>query len=793
MRMLVADLRYALRTLGRQPVFALAAILTLMLGIGANTAIFSIVYGLLFRPLPYPDAGRLVMAWSSMPERGWTHTDVSPADVVDWEGAPSVAEFAVIGRESVNLTGEEQPLQIEAKQVTPNLFRLLGTQPKPGRDFAVSDGEPGAAPVVILSYGFWQRQYGGRPDVVGGTIQLNGEAVTVVGVLPADFRYPDADPSVFVPFREALTSWSRSNHAYNAIGRLAPGATVDGASAEVEQIAARLAGEYAETNEGWTASVVSLHADLLGDTARQASVVLMAAVLLVLLMACVNVANLLLARGNARRREMAVRSALGSGRWRLVRPMLVESLVLALGGGSLGVLLAVYGTRIIVAALPADVPPVFHFAVDTPVLVFALAASLVATLLFGLAPAARGAAVSARELGNRGSVRGRSSRRFGSALVVTQTALAVVLLLGGGIMMRSVSSMRSQETGWTADGVLTLRTTPPSSKYEDAGALQRFYDDALERIRAVPGVGAAGTIQSLPLAGANNVSSYTFEEESATEGHPARIARLSAGYLEAIGARMLRGRSFLPTDDTTGSKVAVVNETLARRVGEREVIGRTLRLNGDSWTVVGVVGDMLERALTRAPEPSIYLPAAQSATRSRSFVVRTVVDPLTTVDAIRRAVWAVDPEQPVFEVRPLASLIDVRVGPFRVIAGLMLCFAVVSLLLGGVGVYGVTAYAVGGRTNEIGVRIALGADRGEVVRMITREGMRRAVLGLAIGLLAGFGFTRAMAALLVGVSPTDPLTFGSVVLLLLAVTLLATWLPSRRAARLDPLRALAAE
>jgi predicted permease len=792
---LLTDARYAARMLARQPLFTLAAVVTLALGIGANTMIFSMVHAFLLKPLPYPEPDRLVMVWAENPSRDWTRMDASPADAWDFRSrARSFEDLALVGLSSVNLTGREQPARLEAKRMSWNGLSIFGVEPGLGRDFMEADMGPGEVDVTIVSWSFWQRQLSGRADVVGSTIELDGVPHTIIGVTAETFLFPDDDvPDVYLVLREDPATMPRSNHSFNAIARLAPGVTVERANEEIQQIAASLAEEYPETNEGFTAIVVSMRTDLVGPLGRQATLVLMTAVGFVLLMACVNVANLLLARANGRRREMAVRAALGAPRWRVIRQLLTESLMLALTGGAVGVLLAIWGTRMIALSMPPNLPVVFRFDVDVPVLGFALAVSLLATLLFGLVPAVRGSATSG-ELRERGTAGNRRNVRFGGALVVVQTALAVVLLVGGGVLMRSVTAMHDQDRGYDVNDVLTARITPPQSKYPDEESLMRYHDAVLERVRAVPGVTGAGTIQSLPLRGSNNVNTFGVEgEASGEDGHPARMGYLSPGYLDAMRVSILRGRGITEADREGSLPIALVNATLARqRFGTADAIGRALRVNGATRTIVGVVADMRERSVAREPEPSIYMPVAQAPVRTRSLAIRTGGDPAALADAVQRAVWSVDPDQPLYELQPMTALVDVRISPFELIAGLMLAFAAISLLLGAVGIYGVTAFAVVRRTNEIGLRIAVGAERSKIVRMIVRQGMIRAAIGLAIGVPLAFAMSRALAGLLVGVSPGDPLTFGIVVALLGSVTFLGAWLPARRAARLDPVRALTA-
>lgn len=792
----LVDVRHTLRSVRRQPAFVVAAVATLAIGIGANTAVFSLSYGLLFRPLPYAEPDRLVMIWSRNPERGWNRTDMSIPDALDiGSRAASIEALAVIQRASVNLTGGEVPERLEARRVTEAMLPILGVTPLLGRDLSVSDTQPGSPGVVLLTDGFWKRRFGGDPGVVGEVVQLDGEPHTVIGVLPADFVLPEDRPDVLLNLRADPATASRASHSQMAVARLRRGVTVDGANREIAAIATELEAAYPASNEGWQMYAVSMRDDALGDIGGAVAYILMGAVGFVLLMACVNVANLLLARAGARRREMAVRAALGASRLRLLRQLLTESFVLALFGCAAGLVLAFWMLRSIVASLPANMPPVFRFAMDGPALSFSVAITFVATLIFGLIPAlraARGSATDLREEGRAGT--GRHGRRFGSVLVVVQMALAVVLLVGGGTLMRSVANLQDRDLGYDPRGVLTFRTSPPPASHADAAALQTFYDGVLERIAAVPGVEAVGAIQSLPLRGSNNVNTFTLTDAAVDENWAARMGWLTPGYLEAVGGRVVAGRGIEPTDQPGSPPVVLVNQTLARRhFADRDPIGAVLHIDGEPATIVGVVGDMVERAVNRDPEPSIYYAAAQHPLRSRSFVVRHSAGSAAVLPHIREAVGAVAPDVPLYEIQPLTELLEMRLSPYRVLAGLMFGFAAISLLLGAVGIYGVTAYGVGRRTHEIGLRMAVGAERSGVVRMIVTEGMKRACVGVAIGVGLAVPLSSALRSVAFGVDPTDPATFTIVILILLAVAFLGAWLPARRVARLDPVRALAAE
>lgn len=790
------DVLHAFRSLRRQPLFTLSAVATLAVGIGASTVVFSLVYGFLFRPLPYADADELVMVWSTNTTRGWTRSDVSVPDARDWEARTGVFEgLSIIDRPTVTLTGDGPPERVSAHRATVEILDVMGVTPRLGRGFTPEDGRPGAPDVVLLSDGFWQRRFGGDPAIVGRTTLLDGRPFTVIGVMGPEFRFLDAYPEILLPLQEDLATERRENHSHMALARLADGVSVAAANRAVVDAAGALAEEYPETNENWSAGVVRLRDDALQAEGKAAVTVLSGAILFVLLMVCVNVANLMLARGRARRREMAVRTALGAGRGRLVRQVLTESGLLAFTGGALGFAASFAGVRAIVAHLPPEMSPFFRFAVDLPVLLFTLAIAVVATLASGLVPALRDSRASSAALREEGrSGEGRQGRRFGSALVVTQMALAVVLLVGGGTLMRSVSHMHDLDTGWDARGVFTFRLSPATSDYERDAVLP-LMARLEEEIASIPGVESVGAIHSLPLRGSNNVASYALPGASGDDRYPARLNWVTPGYLPTMDIRVLAGRGIEASDREGGPLVVLANEALARRSlgGVEEAVGRTVLADDTAWTVVGVVENTLDRAMHRAPEPTLYLSANQDLVRTRSWVVRTSGDPAAIAPAVRRAIAAVDPDLPPYEMRPLRSLVADRIAPFSLVAGLMAGFAAISLILSAVGLYGVTAYGVGRRTHEIGLRLAVGAERGGVVRMLVGEGMRRAALGVLIGVLLAIPLSRALRAITVGIDPSDPLTFAAVVATLLAVAFLGTWLPARRAARLDPLRALSAE
>lgn len=794
------DIRYALRTLTRRPVFALTVVMTLALGIGANASIFTVVNGFLFTPLPYAHPEQLVTLKSANPELGWSDTDVGPADVWAWRArAHTLRDIAVFYDDGLNLTGDGQPELVRGVRTSPNLLGLLGRQPALGRDFR--EDEYGAAHrVAIISDGFWERRFGRSRQVMGSVLTLDGTAYTVVGIMPPGFQFLDhvERPDVFLPLTERPDQADLGGHYADAVGRLAEGSTVAEARSELNAIAAQLASEHPETNKGWTVEVTSTHRELVGPIAMRASVVLMVAVLFVLLMACVNVANLLMARGEARTRELAVRTALGAGRARVVRQLLTESLVLAMVGGGLGLVLATWGYRAIVAGLPAQLPPVFHWGMDGRVLLFTTALTVGSALIFGLVPAlraTRGAFQALRD-GGRGG-RSRRSGRMGSALVVAQTALALVLLVGGGLLMKSLARMRTQDFGFDPDHVLTVRIAPPHATYDNDAKVRSFWDAVEANTRALPGVVAVGTTQSHPLMGSNWGNTIRISGQDDVE-RKVRTTYVSPGLFDALRFRIVQGRGITERDGPDAPPVVVVNEAFVRQYlpTDQDPLDQSLLVDGAgsaTLPIVGVVHNVVERGVDSPPEPSVYVSLAQRVVATRSLVIRTAGPPADAVPEIQQAVWAVDPAIPLYDIQTMRSLVNERLGGFRVIGYLMATFALLSLILGAVGIYGVTAYAAGQRTGEIGVRLAMGAERHDVVRMVVLQGGRRTLAGLALGLGLATLLSGMLGAILVDVDPRDPSTFLGVTVILAVISLLGLYIPARRASRVDPVRALAAE
>ncbi len=798
----VADVRYGVRSLGRRPAFAATAILTLALGIASNVSIYTVVDGFLFRPLPYERPEELISIYDQNQELGWSGTDINPANAWDWRTRTSaLADLAVYTSDGFNLTGNGRPELVSGVRTSPNLLGMLGRSPALGRDFTEDEVGEGKDRVAILTDGFWDRRFGRDQSVLGSTLTLDGAPVTVIGIMPPSFRFLERRVDLFVPLSQHPSEADRDGHYASAVARLAPGATVEQAREELAGVAARLADEYPDVNDGWTVEIRPTHADLVGDVALQASIVLLGAVGFVLLMACVNVANLLLARAGARRQEMSVRAALGAGRSRVVRQLLTESLVLATAGGVLGVLLAVWGYRAIVAGLPSSIPPVFEFGMRAPVFVFAIAVSFGAALLFGLAPAlssTRGMMSDLRDGGRSG--RTRRTGRLGNTLVVLQTAMAVVLLIGGGLLMKSLAAMRDQDFGFDPTNTIAIRISPPSADYPEAADARAFWDVVERRVRELPGVVAVGTTQSHPLMGSNWGATVRIAGQDTPEdaGRRVRLTYATPGLFDALRFQVVRGRPLTEADGQDAPRVAVVNEAFVKRYlpQDRDPLTASI-LTGDdaeeAIPIVGVIHDVIERGVDDPPEPSLYGSLSQSVVWTRSLVVRTAVDPGEVVPAIQQAVWGADPSIPLYDIETMNDLVERRLGGFTVIGYLMATFALLSLVLGAVGIYGVTAYAAGQRTSEIGLRLAMGAERAQVIRMVVAQGAWRAGVGLTIGLGLAFLTTGAMSGILIGVSRRDPTTFLGVTAVLGTVSMLALYLPARRAARVDPVRALTVE
>jgi putative ABC transport system permease protein len=807
----MSDFKYALRQLTKHPGFTAVAILTLALGIGANTAIFSVVNTVLLRPLPYGEPERVVTVWNAWV--GWEKVSLSAPELVDYRREiRSFEELAAYEQTYANVTGSDAPERIPIARVTANLFDALGVEATVGRTFAAEEDVPGSDDVVVLGYPIWQRRFGGDPSVVGTTVRLNGNLRTVVGVMPPTFRLPqdfqtEEATELWVPLALDLDNLGgRGRHGLRAVARLRLGATMAAANAELALVAQRWVEEGITDIEGFTTFVVPIKEDVVGD-ARPALLILFGAVGFILLIACANVANLLLVRADQRQREIAVRVALGSGRRRIVGQLLAESALLAAVGGALGLLLAQFGVDALVALDPANVPRLNQVALDARVLAFTAFVALVTTVLFGTIPAIQASrpdlAATFKEGGLAGTL-GRSRQRFRQTLVVAEVALSVVLVMGAGLMIRSFSELRQVELGLEPENVLTMRLTVPTADYPETGDVTAFYRELVQRAEALPGVQSAGAAAILPLA--HGVGDWGIDIQGRVErpgenfiGYPQIV---TSGYFEAMGLTRVSGRLLEETDRPGAVPAAVISETMAAKYWPGEgAVGKRFRISredneGPWFTVVGVVGDLRQNAVADEPLPIMYFPHAQLAlalggtTSAMTLVLATASDPLAMVGAVRETIRSLDRNLPVSEVRSMDQVVNAALSEPRFMMLLLAIFAGVALALAAVGIYGVIAYVVTRRTREIGVRIALGAATGEVRGMVVRQGVVLAGVGVAVGLAAAFASTRVLSSLLYRVSPLDPATFAGVALLLGLVALLASYLPARRASRVDPMEAL---
>jgi len=788
------DLRFAARSLRKQPGFTLLATLTLAIGIGASTAMFTIVNAVLLRPLEYRDPERLVVVREISPTgRGFGAT--SPANYTDWrEQSRSFSALAAAYDRPINLTGGGEPEEILARLTTENYFDTLGARAYLGRTY--SPREEGA---IVISHRLWQRRFAGDPGAIGRTVTINDRVRTIVGVMPADFRSVGARPDAWIPV-QLDPEWP--GRYLTVTGRLRPGASVEQADEEVAAIERRLAAESPQFNTNWTVDVVPLREQVVG-TARPALLVLLGAVGLLLLIACANVANLLLGRAAARRTEIAVRLSLGATRARIGRQVLTESLLLAAVAGVVGVLIAVWGTDALVTLLPADIalPRLDEVRVDGRVLGFALLVCMLTGILFGTAPAIVGSAVNlaqdTRE-GMRGTTAGRT--RVRSALVVAEVALALVLLAGAGLLGRSLQQLLRVDTGLRTDRVLTMRVTMTAARYEKEAELRAFMNRLMSRMQSLPGVRAAGAEMYLPLTGLKIGHSFTRDDRPrpGPGGELATDIRVVAGDpFRAFGIPVLRGRPFNARDHERAPNVFVVNEELVRRYfSDGDPIGKRISFDWDgpvTGEIVGVVGSVREMGPKEPPSPAIYRPYAQMPMTQMTMALATQRDPLTVARAATAAVREIDPDQPVADVQTLERLVDNTVAQPRIILYVLAGFAAVALLLAALGLYGIVSYSVTQRQREIGVRVALGAQRRDVLRPILREGMALTAVGLVLGVAGALAATRLMQSLLFGVDPADPLTFAGVSIFLAAIALAASYIPARRATRLDPVAALRAD
>jgi putative ABC transport system permease protein len=797
------DVKYGLRNLLKRPGFTAIAVLTIALGVGANSTIFSIVNALLLKPLPFPDPERVVALWDRVPSRGVDRNEVAAANYFDWRAQNKSFEHLGLYRWwSANLSGNETPERVQGFQVTTNFLDIVNVKPILGRGFAPDENEPGKDMVALLTYTLWQRRYGGEPDIVNKTIVTNGTTRTVIGVMPPKFNYPKG-AEIYSPIRfTAEFKENRSFHNLLGIARLKPGVTIPAAQADLDMVSAQLEKQYPEANTGRSVGVFPILADTVRIYAT-ALWVMMAAVGFVLLIGCANVANLMLGRALGRQKEIAVRAALGASRFRIIRQLLTESVILGLLGGALGILVAYWGIDAFRVSNPGDAarfaPGFDNMGIDLSVLVFTVAISILSGVLFGLAPAWQ---LSKPDLNNALKEGGRQtssgSNRLRSLLVVSEIALSLMLLVSAGLLIRSFLQLLKTDPGFNPENLITMNLVLPGAKYTDDAARRTFYEDLLKRVAAVPGVQSASIVNFLPLAGANASNSFLVEglpEPAPGQENEGRYRVCSPGYFQTMGISLLKGRTFTDQDKAGAPRVIIINETLARTYWpNQDPLGKRMRYTGpldqNPWmTVVGVVQDV-KHDLNIPVTSDYYVPHAQDPWQSMVLVAKTSIEPAAMAAPIRQQVWAIDRDQPVFDVKTMREVRAGSITLYSFSSVMLSIFAGIALLLSAVGIYGVMAFAVTQRTHEFGIRMALGASGRDVLKLVVRNGMLLAVTGVGLGLAGAWGLTRFLSSMLVGVSAMDLLTLSAVSGGLLLVALLACYIPARRATKVDPLVAL---
>jgi predicted permease len=807
------DLRYAARQLLRRPGLLVAVVMTLALGIGANAAIFSMINGLMLKPLPYPDGDRLVAVYNSYPRMGLVNAGVSIPDYIDRRDRTEVFEStAMYTWEAVNMTGQGQPERLLALRATPSLFEVLQTPPALGRVPGEEHTEPGNDRVVVLGYGLWQQLFGGRTDVLGRDLLLDGQAFEVIGVMPQGFVFPNQNVRMWIPFAftpEQMSDQERGTEYSSMIARLTPQASVEQAQQQIDRIqdvnAEAAPPEVAEfwNNAGFGGRVIDYRSQLIGEL-RGPLFLLQIAVALVLVIACANVANLLMARVASRRRELSVRTALGAGKQRIARQLLVESLLLAGLGGIAGLVVAHFALKLLLWAGLGSTNALFEIGMDATVLTFALAAALVTGVLFGIAPALAASKASTADVlkeGGRGNSSGKTAQRVRGALVVAQVAVATMLLIGAGLLIRSFLEVQSESPGFTQSGTLTAQLSLPDDPYAEASAVQNLQRRLVERIGALPGVEEVGMVSTLPFSGSSSQASYSIEghEPAPGESQPHGHVRIAdGGYFRAMQIPVLEGRVF-DASDRPDARYAVVDELFVERYFPgRSAIGERIGTGGGEDTtwyeIIGVVGTVRHGGLDEQPtKETYYLPIGARATSGPSLVLRTAIAPAAAVEPMRAAIAEIDPNLPLSRTQTMDDLIDVSLQTRRAPMLLLMVFAGVALVLAAIGIYGVLAYSVSQRTGELGVRMALGAQVGNVLQMVLRQGGTLVAIGLGLGVTLALLLSGLIATQLHGVSRFDPVVIGLVVVFLGLVAAVACLLPAWRAARVDPMEALRTE
>lgn len=812
MENILKDIRYAVRMLARNPGFSLIAVLALALGIGANSAIFSVVNAVLLNPLPYREPDRLAMIYHKYPDINLMDASLSPPSYVEYRDTTASFERVAVGAGwGVNLTGAGEPERLQGARLSASFLSTLGVEPALGRNFIPEEEQPGKNNVVILSHGLWQRQFGGDQGILGKTITLDGNGYEVVGVMPPGFSFfREVDiwsPLAFTP--EQLAADNHGNENLLGIARLKQGVSLAQAQSEMDSLADQLRQQFYR-NTNWGISLVGMREQLVGDI-QPALLILLAAVGCVLLIACANVANLLLARAASRQKEISIRAALGATRLRVIRQLLTESLLLAALGGVIGLALAYGGVKLLIAGIPPDIaqfiPGWKSIGIDSRVLLFTLAASMLTGIIFGVIPAIKTSKADLNETlkeGGRGAASGSRSHALLNLFVVAEVAISLVLLIGAGLLVRSFINLQEVKPGFNPQGVLTMQMSLPQSKYRERFQQAAFFDEALRKISSLPGVQSAGVVDNVPMGGNNSQASFMIEGLEIAPGQSAPHGDrhlASPDYFKAIGISLIRGRFFSHQDTADSLPVAIIDETLAERYWPGEdPIGKRMgaffdRINGQVRIreIVGVVSHVKQYGLDGTSRVQYYFPLSQRPQSAMFLVVRTSSEPSSMVASVRGAIQSIDSDQPIFSVKTMEAIVSGSMAQKRFATFLLGIFAVVAMLLASIGIYGVMSYSVSQRTHEIGIRMALGANRSDVLRLVVGRGMLLAVIGVALGLAAAFWATSVMSSLLFGVTATDVTTFVAIPMALAAVASVASYLPARRATRVDPMAALRCE
>ena len=810
---LLHDLRYSVRTLIKRPGFVITITLILALGIGANSTIFSVVNAVLMRPLPYEAPDRIVMIWETNQSKAVQRSIVSPANFLDWKERNNVFDHLAAFRFwYYTVTGAGDPERYQGARVSASFLPLLGVQPALGRNFRPDEEQVGHDHVVILSHALWQSRFGGDPNIIGKLLTIEGEPFTIIGILPANFRFTrvlNAELELWMPIAFTPQQLSREDRSIIVYGRLKKDVTLSQAQAEMAGITSSLAQEYPKTNSGWAAQINNLH-DQAIQPIRPTLLILMVVVCFVLLIACANVANLLLTRATVRQKDTAIRLALGSSHSRVMRQLLIESLLLALLGGAAGLLLANWGMNILNVILPDRIPHLEKVSLDLRVLGFTLVVSVLVGVIVGLIPGLRASRLNLSETlkdGGRAFSEASSRRRLRNLFVVLEVTLAVPLLISAGLMLRSSLLLQNIDRGINLKNVLTMQISLPQGKYSTPQQTAAFYKQTLERIQSEPGVQSASAVNFLPLTDMGDATSLTIEGVNLPiPGQEITVSYrvIDRNYFRTMDIPLLRGRYFTEQDNDESHGVVMINQTMARRYWpDQDPLGRRLQPHfpavkvpwrpesSNTWlTVVGVVGDVEEDGVNDQTSAEIYVPYMQNPSSLMNLLVRSTSDPLRLVTAVRRQVLAVDGDQPVYNVNTMEKVFNQSIAEPQVITSLLTTFAVIALMLAAIGVYSVMSYSVAQRTHEVGVRMALGAQQRHVLKMILGQGLKLVLVGVVIGVTTAFAVTRVISNLLFGVTPTDPLIFVGVPLLLIAVAMLASYFPARRALKVDPIIAL---